>query len=307
MAADGPPLQRRDASSAGRVRRGARATSTRGIELYDPKQVGKYAMITVDDPRVVMLTYLSWSLMCMGELDEATPLRRGGARRRARPRARVHAGARAQRRVLPRVDDRVAAVALQRLDELMPLLEEHGIAYYGAVGVAVPRAIASPRWARRPRQRAAAQGHGGLSRDRQPALSFRASCACRPRRMAASARLTTALEQIHEAFQLMYATSQRWDEAEIHRVYGGLLLAAGDATARSRRFRRALAIAGRRRPGCGSCAPPATSRGSRRNRERRRGRTKCWRRCAAGFEGQSGFARLSAARARFSTTSHSVS
>ena len=41
----------------------------------------------------------------------------------------------------------------------------------------------------------------------------------------------------------MYATSQRWDEAEIHRVHGGLLLAAGAADGATASYRRALALA----------------------------------------------------------------
>jgi predicted ATPase len=56
-------------------------------------------------------------------------------------------------------------------------------------------------------------------------------------------RITLALQQIHEAFQGMYATSQRWDEAEMHRVHGDLLLRDGDREGATAAFRRALAIA----------------------------------------------------------------
>lgn len=220
----------------------ARRYLTRGIELYDPAQVGKYAMITVDDPRVVMLTYLSWSLMCMGELDAA---RRCGAQALAGARGLAHAytlahalnGASFLALTIDSPRD-----ALARLDELMPLLEEHGIAYYGAVGVLFRGWCLA---ALGEHADAEALLRKGMAAYRATGSRLYLSGFLR---MSAEAhgrigRPTIALEQIHEAFQLMYATSQRWDEAEIHRVHGGLLLAAGDADGAAASYRRALAIA----------------------------------------------------------------
>jgi predicted ATPase len=56
-------------------------------------------------------------------------------------------------------------------------------------------------------------------------------------------KTSTALEAIRESFAVMQATSQRWDEAEMHRVHGGLLLACGDPDGAAAAFGRALAIA----------------------------------------------------------------
>ncbi len=215
---------------------------TRGIELYDPKEIGKYAMITIDDPRVVMLTYLSWSLMCSGQLDEAR--RRGaealdGARGLAHAFTLAHALNGASFLALTIESPQVA---LERLDELMPLLQEHGIAYYGAVGILF---------------RGYCMAALGEASDAE-ALLKKGMAAYRATgsrlylsgflRMSAEAhgrigQMTIALEQIHEAFQLMYATSQRWDEAEIYRVHGSLLLAGRDTDSAVAALRRALTIA----------------------------------------------------------------
>ena len=131
VAVDGLPIQRRHAPSAGGVRPGPPFLK-RGFELYDPTQIVTYAMITVDDPRVVMLAYLSWWPMCTGALRSEA---RGAEALSGRAASRcVYAGARAERSLVHRIDDRFSRGRAAASDELMPLLEEHGIAYYGAVG-----------------------------------------------------------------------------------------------------------------------------------------------------------------------------
>ena len=264
----------------------ARRYLTRGIELYDPKEIGKYAMITVDDPRVVMLTYLSWSLMCTGRIDEAR--QRGaealeGARGLAHAFTLAHALNGASFLALTIESPRVA---LQRLDELMPLLQEHGIAYYGAVGILFRgyclAALGEAAEAEVLLQKGMAAYRATGSRLYLSGFL----------RMSAEAhgrigRMTTALEQIHEAFQLMYATSQRWDEAEIYRVHGGLLLAGGDADSAVAALRRALGIA--RAQGAGLWELRAACDLARIEAERglRREAHEMLAPVVAGFEGQS--------------------
>ena len=220
----------------------ARRYLTRGIELYDPKEIGKYAMITIDDPRVVMLTYLSWSLMCTGRIDEARARSAEalqGARGLAHAFTLAHALNGASFLALTIESPQVA---LQRLDELMPLLQEHGIAYYGAVGILFRGYCLA---ALGEATEAEALLKKGMAAYRATGSRLYLSGFLR---MSAEAhgrigRMTIAQEQIHEAFQLMYATSQRWDEAEIHRVHGGLLLAGNDTESAVAALRRSLSIA----------------------------------------------------------------
>jgi predicted ATPase len=263
----------------------AQALLERGIALYDPKQVATYLAITVDDPNVVMLMYLSWSLMCQGKLDEA---RRRSAQAVEWARRLGHAYS------LAHALNGAAFVALtiesphaglRCLDELMPLLEEQGIAYYGAVG------LLFRGWC----LAALGEAAEAEARLREGMAAYRATGTTLYLsgflRMSAEAharigRNSAALEQIHEAFQVMEATSQRWDEAEIHRVHGGLLLAAGDAEGAAASFRRAQAIA--RQQGAGLWELRATC-----DLARLRAEQGAWReahdlvaRVYAGFDGQ---------------------
>ena len=90
--------------------------------------------MTVDDPRVVMLTYLSWSQMCIGRIADARRCSEravdGGARRWRTPTRCAHALNGAAFVALTIVSPQAA---LQRLDELRALLVDNGIAYYDAV------------------------------------------------------------------------------------------------------------------------------------------------------------------------------
>ena len=39
--------------------------------LYDPAHRTSYAELSLDDPHVILLTYLAWTLLCLGYLDQA--------------------------------------------------------------------------------------------------------------------------------------------------------------------------------------------------------------------------------------------
>src|SRR5215475_12036818 len=49
----------------------ARDYLERGLLLYDPANWASYAEPTVDDTHVILLTYLAWTLMCLGYLEQA--------------------------------------------------------------------------------------------------------------------------------------------------------------------------------------------------------------------------------------------
>ena len=49
----------------------ARDFLERGLVLYDPAHRTSYAELSLDDPHVILLTYLAWTLLCLGYLDQA--------------------------------------------------------------------------------------------------------------------------------------------------------------------------------------------------------------------------------------------
>jgi predicted ATPase/ABC-type transport system involved in cytochrome c biogenesis ATPase subunit len=222
--------------------RPAQALLERGIGLYDPAQMATYAAITVDDPKVVMLIYLSWSLMCQGKLDEAR--RRSAealeyARRLSHAYTLAHALTGA---AFVALTTESPQAGLERLAELLPLLEEHGIAYYGAVGVLFRGWCLA----------ALGEAEEAEARLREGMTAYRATGSTLYLsgflRMSAEAhgrigRASVARQQIHEAFHVMEATAQRWDEAELHRVYGSLLRGDGDVDGAAAAYRRAQSIA----------------------------------------------------------------
>jgi len=215
-----------------------------GLQLYDPAQAEAYAAMTVDDARVVMLVYLSWSLMCAGRLGEAAA-RSEEALRHARGTAHAYTLAHALNGaafVALTIDTPQAG--LERLDELAAILADNGIAYYEAVQPIFRG------WC------LAAQGRFG------EALPLLESGLCAYRathtvlylpgflRMSAEAhasagRIPEALRAIEESMAIQQATGQGWDAAEIQRVHGVILRAGGDKAGAERALRRACAIAAR--------------------------------------------------------------
>jgi hypothetical protein len=49
----------------------ARDYLERGLSVYDSTDRSSYAELTVDDTHVMLLSYLAWTLLCLGYLDQA--------------------------------------------------------------------------------------------------------------------------------------------------------------------------------------------------------------------------------------------
>lgn len=213
-----------------------------GLELYDPAQQATYAELTVDDPRVVMLTYLSWSLMCLGEFGDARRCSEqavAGAEQMGQVYTLAHALNGAAFVALT-IDS--PQVALQRLDKLSETIKDYGISYYEAVekifrgwcyaatdeidsgmpllhdGVSAYKATESKLYLSG-FLRMSAEAHGWARKDEE------------------------AMRLIAESLSVMESTDQRWDEAEIHRVRGTLLRGRGEHDAAEKAFRKACAVA----------------------------------------------------------------
>jgi class 3 adenylate cyclase/tetratricopeptide (TPR) repeat protein len=198
-----------------------------GISIYDPAQRAVYASVSFDDPEVVMLTYLSWSLMCVGRLDES---RRTSALALEKAQSLNHVYTLAHALigtsfVALTIESPRAGLAL--LDKALPLLEEHGIAYYFAVGLLFKGYCH------------AALGEAATAREffERGLRNYRATGSrlylAGFLRMAAESMwrigdLAAAEAHLAESASLLHETGQRWDEAELHRIQGRLLLARGD-------------------------------------------------------------------------------
>lgn len=213
-----------------------------GIGLYDPAQQALYGSITVDDPRVVMLTYMSWSQMCAGELVDA--IRNSSeavaqGRRMGHVYTLAHALTGASFVALTVISPQAG---LQRLDELAAALADSGIAYYYAVEK-IFRGWCLAALGEREESLQALDAGMAAYRATDTVLYLSGFL-----RMSAEAHFwagetTTAIRLLEESFMVMEATNQRWDEAELYRIRGALLRASGEEDAAMQAFRRACDVA----------------------------------------------------------------
>jgi class 3 adenylate cyclase len=108
----------------------ARDYLERGLLLYDPAHRSTYAELTVDDPHVILLTYLAWTLLCLGYLEQARAKREAAlaeARRLSRAFTLAH--------TLSWFTHAEAILvgpsgALVHADEMVSITERQGIDYY---------------------------------------------------------------------------------------------------------------------------------------------------------------------------------
>ena len=108
----------------------ARDYLERGLLLYDPANRASYAELTVDDTHVILVTYLAWTLMCLGYLDQARAKREVAlteARRLSRAFTLAHALSRATHAEAILVGPSGAAF---HADELVSLTERQSIGFF---------------------------------------------------------------------------------------------------------------------------------------------------------------------------------
>jgi predicted ATPase len=113
----------------------ARDYLERGLLLYDPTHHSRYAELTVDDPHVMLLTYLAWTLTSLGHLDQARSKREAAlaeARRLSRAYTLAHALSRATQAEAIVVGP---SGTLLHVDELVQLTERLSIDFFSAEAV----------------------------------------------------------------------------------------------------------------------------------------------------------------------------
>lgn len=213
-----------------------------GLSLYDPAQQALYTSITVDDPRVVMLTYMSWSQMCAGELADA--IRNSSeavaqGHRMGHVYTLAHALTGASFVALTVISPQAG---LQRLDELATAIADSGIAYYYAVEKIFRGWCLAALGEREAALKALGEGMAAY-RETDTVLYLSGFLRMSAEAHGWAGETATASRLLEESFAVMEATDQRWDEAELYRVQGALLSASGNEAAAAEAFRRACDVA----------------------------------------------------------------
>jgi len=216
----------------------------RGLSLFAPERRPDYALVLVDDPRVVMLMYLSWVLVFLGE--EATARATietcvAEARALGQPYNLAHALA---GRVLVGLFIEDYEDLLPIIDELASLTSEHEIAFYAAVA----EVLRGRYMSRTGEEDAGAQALGAALdayRATGSILYLPTFMMWRADAMGRSGRIEDALALIGQAKALIEQTGMENDASEILRVEGEIQLANGNASGAASAFEAALAIATR--------------------------------------------------------------
>ena len=219
----------------------ARDYLERGLLLYDPAHHSSYAKLTVDDTHVVMLSYLAWTLLCLGYLDQARAKREAAlaeARLLSRAFTLAHALSRATHAEAITVGP---SGALLHADEWVSLTERLGIGYYLA------EAMNFQGWCLTmlgQREKGLTQLTSGLAAYRAHGLlhvpTYLTLLADAYREVQ---QPQSGLQQLEEAIGVIGRTQARYYEAEMHRVRGELFLSMHDDGAAEASFREAINVA----------------------------------------------------------------
>jgi class 3 adenylate cyclase/tetratricopeptide (TPR) repeat protein len=219
----------------------ARDNLERGLLLYDPAHHSSYAELTVDDTHVVMLSYLAWTLLCLGYLDQARAKREAAlaeARLLSRAFTLAHALSRATHAEAITVGP---SGALLHADEWVSLTERLGIGYYLA------ESMNFQGWCLAmlgQREKGLTQLTSGLAAYRAHGLlhvpTYLTLLADAYREVQ---QPQSGLRQLEEAISVIGRTQARYYEAEMHRVRGELFLSMHDDGAAEASFRKAINVA----------------------------------------------------------------
>jgi tetratricopeptide (TPR) repeat protein len=225
----------------------ARALFEQCHGLNDPTHRAVCAAVAPSDPYCQMLAWLAWTLTSLGYMDQGH-WRMNEALREARRVGHAH--------TLVYMLGFAAFVelttgspheALRHAEEIVALSDEHGFPFWLAYGTAQRGAALT----------ALGQAREGLTLITRGLSMLRATAAVigtpwmLTRLAEAHRRLGHSVEGLNclaEAAQVIEATDERRDEAELYRVRGDLLNATGDRAAAAQSYHQALVV-GQRQSG----------------------------------------------------------
>jgi predicted ATPase len=217
----------------------ARDYLERGLLLYDPAHHSSHAELTMDDTHVMLLTYLGWTLLCLGYLDQAQS-KREAALAEARLLSRAFTLAHTLARATP-AEAIVAGPsgALLHADEWVSLTERQSIGYFLA------EAMMFQGWCLTmlgQKEKGITQLMRGLAAHQElfhlPTFLTLLADAYRDVQQPQN-----GLRQLAEAISVTDKTQNRYYEAEMHRVRGELFLSMHDHSAAEASFRKAIKVA----------------------------------------------------------------
>jgi predicted ATPase len=215
----------------------ARDYLERGLLLYDPA----HRSVTVDDPHVVLLAFLAWTLLCLGYPDQACAKREAAV---AEARLLARAFTLAHSLLMATFVEAIVvgpSGALLHADESVSLTERHSIGIYSAA------AMIWQGWCLTmlgQREKGITQLTRGLAAYRTQELlhlpTYRTLLADAYRKVQ---QPQDGLKQLVEAIAVTDETKGRYYEAEMHRVRGELYLSIHDDGAAEASFREAISVA----------------------------------------------------------------
>ncbi len=221
----------------------ARTFLRRGITLFDPSKRELYAGL--GDVRVMMRTYLSWALLCQGELSQAVRVCNAAvheARRLGQLWTLIHA---LWQRAYTSFALDTPKTGLRWLDAMQPLMEEMGTTYYNAVAMVFRGwqlgMHGQPEQGLPMIRTGCGIYRGGGSRLYVPSFLRKEAQV-----LGQAGAVAEGLARLDEAAALAAETAERWEDAEIERVRGELLLRSRQADAAEAALRRACRVANAR-------------------------------------------------------------
>ena len=222
----------------------ARTNLEQGLALFKPADRPYYATLTPQDGRVLMLCFLSNALAAMGYVDQSLDSAEDAVAE-ARRLGHRYTLALALAFSLPPIGGWAAhspSEALRRSKELEVVSTQHGLSSFR--GIAMMWRGSSLAALGNPQQ--------GVEVIKQGIAAMRAwrvssfipySITQLADAYGMAGQPAAGLEWLGEAITIIEATGERWYEAEIRRVRGDLLRAAGDDTTAEASFRDAIAVA----------------------------------------------------------------
>jgi len=215
----------------------------RGIALFDPDRRDSYASPVVGDPRVMMRCYAAWVLLCMGRFVEARQaLVMGLSEAREVGQVLVALPHALFRSAYHAMYDGSYSAALATLNELQRIVDEHGIAYYGALSAILRGRCLG--MSGEPRAGLGLLQHGlAAYRATGSQLYIPGLLGMEAEVLGKVGAIHEGIARIDEATRFAERTGESWAAAEIERIRGDLLRARGAFPAAEAAYRRAAQLA----------------------------------------------------------------
>jgi len=219
-----------------------RASLDRGLALFDPAKRARYTGPGVGDPAVLMRIYLSWSLMCQGELAEA---------RRLSTEALAEARQVGPTWTILQAIWHAAYLDLQlgedpdgllNLNELTSLSETQGYGYFASLAQMLRGVHAGQQG--RPREGLELIQSGLALHLRSGGLLYEPSLIrFEAEMLGRTGAFQAGLDRLAAAWRIVEESGTRWDAADMLQTRAGLRVGLGDQLGAQEDLRQALRTA----------------------------------------------------------------